>query len=270
MQLTRLCIAEAHRLGNLCLIKQILVDRKFQELTELLVELPVAILSSCQCLKNPSKHFFTIISLTKSRSAAEPPARPLTLRDAQRQILRIHDVLSKLSKDLFLCYSVCAADAAASVATGCCLDMVICWLLLRADCRSEVPKHRHATSCMLHENAFFGHVDITQCKAVFRNHCFAERFGPQICNVSSFLTLHTRILLGSGFISHPLVCHINVLQSTNPLSVEDVFGGLRINGQHWLHLITPILQQRHNSFRLRRSQCCRIQLCLCTASCNDL
>ena len=42
-----------------------------------------------------------------------------------------------------------------------------------------------------------------------------------------------------------------------------VLGGLRVNGQHWLNLVTQILQQRHNSFRLRRSQCCRMQLYLC-------
>ena len=41
--------------------------------------------------------------------------------------------------------------------------------------------------------------------------------------------------LGCAFILHPQVCHINVLRSTIALSVEDVFGGLRINGQHWLN-----------------------------------
>ena len=27
-------------------------------------------------------------------------------------------------------------------------------------------------------NVSFGHVDMTQCEAVFRKHCFAVRFGP--------------------------------------------------------------------------------------------
>ena len=93
---------------------------------------------------------------------------------------------------------------------------------------TTVPEHRHVLQLIL--NTFFGLVDISQSEAVFRNYCFAERFGHQICNV--FLTLDTTHSLpfGSDFIFHPQVCHINVLSSTNPLSVEDVFGGLRING----------------------------------------
>ena len=55
-----------------------------------------------------------------------------------------------------------------------------------------------------------------------------------------------------------------------PLSLENVFGGLRLSGQRWLRLVTQILQQLRNSFRLRRSQCYCMQLCLCTASCNDI
>ena len=109
---------------------------------------------------------------------------------------------------------------------------------------SKSQKHRHVLTFTL--NIFFG-ADITQCEAVFCNHCFAERFGPKICCSQP---------LRSDFILH--------------LSVDNVFGGLRINDQRWLHLVTLILQQRHNSFRLRRSQCCSRKLCVCAASRNDL
>ena len=64
--------------------------------------------------------------------------------------------------------------------------------------------------------------------AVCRDHCFAERCGPQICNVFFNLDSSHSQLLGSDFVLHPQVCHINVVQSTKSLSVEDVFGGLRI------------------------------------------
>ena len=79
--------------------------------------------------------------------------------------------------------------------------MVTCWLLLRADCRTEVPKHRHVLYVAL--SISFGHVNMTQCEAVFRNRCFAERIAPQVCNV--FLTLnpsHSQPL-GSDFILQP-------------------------------------------------------------------
>ena len=55
-----------------------------------------------------------------------------------------------------------------------------------------------------------------------------------------------------------------------PCHLEDVFGGLRIKSQCWLRLVTQIIQQRHNSFRLRRSQCRRAQLCFCTTLCDDI
>ena len=61
---------------------------------------------------------------------------------------------------------------------------------------------------------------------------FAERFGPQICCVFHTLDSAHSKPVGSHFILHPQICHINVLHSTNPLSLEDVFGGPRINGQH--------------------------------------
>ena len=110
----------------------------------------------------------------------------------------------------------------------------------------KVPKRRHVLQFAL--TIFLGRVNIFQCEAVFRNHCFAERFGPQICHV--FLTLDSSRSqpLRSDFILHQQVRHVSVFQSTNSLSVDDVFGGLRIDGQHWLHLVTQILQQRRNSF----------------------
>ena len=133
--------------------------------------------------------------------------------------------------------------AAASVAAGslCSLrDMVTC-CVLRAGCsatrhdhvdRTEVPKHRCVLQLAL--NSFFVHVNISQCEAVFRNHCLAERFGPQFCNVFLALDPSESQPLGSDFILHPKVCHINVLQSSISLSVNNVSGGLRIDVQHWL------------------------------------
>ena len=76
--------------------------------------------------------------------------------------------------------------------------------------------------------------------AVFRNCFFAELFGHLICHVSLALDSAHSKPPRSDFILHPQVCHINVLQSTNSLSVEAVFGRLRINGLHWLHLVTQI------------------------------
>ena len=70
--------------------------------------------------------------------------------------------------------------------------------------RNKGPKHRHVLTLAL--NIFFGHVDITQCEAVFRSHCFAERFGSQmICKV--LLPLDSSQPLGSNFTLHPQVCH---------------------------------------------------------------
>ena len=118
--------------------------------------------------------------------------------------------------------------------------MVTC-CVLRAGCsatrhdhvdRTEVPKHRHVLQLAL--NTFFVHVNISQCEAVFRNHCLAERFGPQFCNVFLALDPSQSQPLGSDFILHPKVCHINVHQSSISLSVNSVSGGLRIDGQHWL------------------------------------
>ena len=109
-------------------------------------------------------------------------------------------------------------------------------------------KHRHA----MHRapTIFSSHVDTSQCEAVFRKHCFAERFGPQVCNLFIPMTLLTRNIL--NLISSYIRKYATSMCFNLPIPV---FGGLCINGQHWLHLITQILQQRHNSFRLRRSQC---------------
>ena len=75
--ITRLRIAQPHQLGNLCLICRILMDCKFQELAELLVELLLAILLLDNVLQTLGITFRTKFScsLAKSRSSAEPPAR---------------------------------------------------------------------------------------------------------------------------------------------------------------------------------------------------
>ena len=142
MQLiTRLRVAEPHRLGNLCLIGRILVDCKFQELAEELVELLVALLLLDNVCK-PSETLFHDDFRVHSQnlSSAGPPA------SAQKKIIL-------------------------------CLDMVTCWMQ-GDDCRTEVPTNRHDLA--LARNIFFSHFDITQCEALFRNHCFAERFGARI------------------------------------------------------------------------------------------
>ena len=97
--------------------------------------------------------------------------------------------------------------------------MVTC-CVLRADCsatrhdvhRAEVPKHRHVLQFAL--STVFGHVKISQSEAVFRNHCFAERFGPQIRHVLLSLVSAQSQPLGPDLILHPQVCHIKVLQPT--------------------------------------------------------
>ena len=83
--------------------------------------------------------------------------------------------------------------------------MVTC-CVMRTDCshhvdRTEVPKYRHFLQFALTITIIFGHDSTSQCEAVFRNHCFAERFGAQLCHV--FLTLdssHSQPL-GSDFIA---------------------------------------------------------------------
>ena len=96
-----------------------------------------------------------------------------------KKILRNHDALPKLSKNLFLCCSACCRCC-------CCCDRVLSGhghLLAAAasGLPNRSPKHRHVWS--IASSIFFGYVIMTQCDAVFRNHCFAERFGLQICNV---------------------------------------------------------------------------------------
>ena len=67
-------------------------------------------------------------------------------------------------------------------------------------------------------STFFGHETICQCRAVFRIADLLSGLVPRSATFPlTFLTLH---------ILHPQVCHINVLQSTNPLTVDDVFSGL--------------------------------------------
>ena len=108
------------------------------------------------------------------------------------------------------------------------------------------PKSQNiATSFTFALNIFFGHVDASQCEAVFRNHCFAIRFGPQICNV--FLTLdssHSQPL-GSDIILHPQICHMNV---NLPMPcLWKMCSVAFVNGQHGLHLVHQTPQQQHSS-----------------------
>ena len=122
--------------------------------------------------------------------------------------------------------------------------MVTC-CVLRADVlphvgRTEVPKHRHVLQFAL--STFFGLVNnARQCFAIT---ALLSGLVSRSSKFSSTLTLRT-----PNFLDLTSSC-IHVLQSTNPLSVEAVFGGLRINGQRWLHLVTQVSQQRHDSFRL--------------------
>ena len=96
----------------------------------------------------------------------------------------------------------------------------------------------------------FLRVHIFECGAVFRNHCFGERFGPEICHV--FLTLdsaHYKLLDLTSSCIHKYATSMCFNQPLPCLwRMCSVACGLRISGQHWLHLVTQILQQRHNSF----------------------
>ena len=134
--------------------------------------------SSGQCLQTLLKDLFHYDVRVHSQNLVLLQS---LLRHAHKKILRVHDALPKPFGDFFLA-TVRAADAAATVATGCCLDMVTCWQLLRADCQTEVPKN--TTSCCLHYA--FPSVMLT----VFRNpmrgslphSCFASTcFRPHRC-----------------------------------------------------------------------------------------
>ena len=58
--------------------------------------------------------------------------------------------------------------------------------------RTEVPKHpRHA---MLNQALSSGHVNMSQCEPVFRNHCFAEWVGPQIGRVLLTDSAHSKLV----------------------------------------------------------------------------
>ena len=46
------------------------------------------------------------------------------------------------------------------------------------------------------------------------------------------LTLRTSNSFGPDSILYPPICHVCVLQPTNALSVENVFGGFCVDGQH--------------------------------------
>ena len=64
-----------------------------------------------------------------------------------------------------------------------------------------VLQHRHVLHFAL--STFFGKVDISHCVAVFRNHCFAERFRPQVCNVFLALDSAYSQAFGCDFILSP-------------------------------------------------------------------
>ena len=70
--------------------------------------------------------------------------------------------------------------------------------------------------------------------------------------------------------SKNIVRHIYMLQLPNSVPVEIVLSGFCVNGQHWFHCRSQVTHHALNPLRFRRSQCCCIQLCLCTALCNYL
>ena len=70
---------------------------------------------------------------------------------------------------------------------------------------------------------------------MLRNHCFAEWFRSQVCDVFFAPDSAHSQSLGSDLVLYPQVRHIYVLQLPNSLPVENVLSGLCVNGQHWFH-----------------------------------
>ena len=132
------------------------------------------------------------------------------------------------------------------VCCHCCFRCVLTWspAVLRADCFAL--RHDHVDRTTKHfSSAMKTSPSVERCFAItdVLSAWIARSTFSSCCD-----STHSQPC-GSDFILHPQVCHINVLQSTNPLTVDDVFSGLHINGQHWLHLVTLILQQRRNDRR---------------------
>ena len=102
---------------------------------------------------------------------------------------------------------------------------------------------------------------------MLRNHCFAERFRSQVCDVFFAPDSAHLLSLRSDLVLCPRVRHINVLQLPNSMPVENVLSGFCVDGQHWFHC-----KAQASCFGLPllpTLRCCR-QLCLCAAFCNDL
>ena len=112
--------------------------------------------------------------------------------------------------------------------------------------RTRVPTHRHVLQ--FHFEPFFGHVDIPLRGAAFRNYLFAERFSAEVCHV--LLTFDSAYPQPWTWPHRPSTNtpHLRVSNLPIPCLWETVFGGLRIDGQHWFQHITKITQQRHHSF----------------------
>ena len=79
--------------------------------------------------------------------------------------------------------------------------------------------HRHCLPSTL--TTIFIHVHVPQRETVLRNHCFAEWFRSQVCDVF-FAPSQS---LGSDLVLHPQVRHICVLQLPHSLHVENVLRG---------------------------------------------
>ena len=63
---------------------------------------------------------------------------------------------------------------------------------------------------MLNLNIFLVHIHIPHCEPMLRNHCFAERFRSQVCDVVLTSDSAYSQSVRSDFILYPQVCHVYI------------------------------------------------------------
>ena len=154
----------------------------------------------------------------------------------------------------FLCFRqpirILAAAAAAIADTRTLLGMVTMWIL-QAD--GSATRHTHAFRPALQSKSrniatqlqrVLQPCPISQRSGVFHDCRPVERFCAKVCNV--VLTLDTAQLqsVGSAFILNPKMNQIFVFQSTDSLSVENVFRVVCVDHWHCFQHIAEITQQR--------------------------
>ena len=142
------------------------------------------------------------------------------------------------------------------------------------DCESAVRSCR-LSGCekVLSDGSWAGHSRIVSSnpKTISLPRLHLSDLVPSLPTCSSLLTLRALNILdltsSCASTSTPHLCSNRPI----PCLWQKVFGGLRIDGQHWFHLVLQITQTTTTSLltqTLPTLQCCCIQLCLCGAPCK--